>query len=282
MNPLTIELERMRPSILPNLLDIARRNERYGASGQRLFEIGSVYDYSDTPQLVAHITERMELALILKDDLEEKNPYNTKEQKADIYALREVVEQVLLRAGIKTFVTPLSEVSSLGNWQNANKYFDEMETLAFTKGKKLLALAGKIQSFIQKEYDLRSDAFAAVIDYDAIHALAKEQAMNPPPVAPLPKFPPVKRDIALIHSRNIAASKLTEEVRSLVPKEICEDVRIFDEFESKEMKTTLERSLGIRITLRASERTLEDAEVDTIVRNIVETLSAKLSARLRS
>ena len=282
INPLTVELERMRPSILPNLLDIARRNERYGASGQRLFEVGSVFNYSDDPQLVAHTIERMELALILKDDLEEKNPYNVKEQKADIYALRGVVERVLLRAGIKTVVTPLSQVSLLSNWQNAKTYFDEDETLAFTKGKQLLALAGKLRSSIQKEYDLRSDTFAAVVDYDSIHLLAKEQAMNPPAVTSLSKFPEVERDIALILSKNIAAAKLTEEVRSLVPKEICEDVRIFDEFESKEMKASSERSLGIRITLRASDRTLEDAEVDSIVKNIVETLSTKLSTRLRS
>jgi phenylalanyl-tRNA synthetase beta chain len=282
MNPLTLELERMRPGILPNLLDIARRNERYGAPGQRLFEIGSVFQYSDTAQIVAQTSERMELALIVKDDLEEKNPYNAKEQKADIYSLRAVVEQVLLRYGIAVSVTPLSEVSPVGNWVNAKKIFESAETLAFTNGKMLLGLAGKLLASIQKEYDLRTEVFAAVIDYDVIHTLAKEKAMNPPAVLPLPRFPSVERDIALILAKNIAAAKLIEEVKVIAPKELCEDVRIFDEFESKEMKAASERSLGLRLMLRASDRTLEDGEVDELMRKIVETLVSKFSARLRS
>lgn len=281
MNPLTVELERMRPSILPNLLDIARRNERYGASGQRLFEAGSVFNYSDTAGLVAHVSERQEIALLVKDNLEEKNPYNSKEQKADIYSMRVVAQQILYRWGIAATITPLQE-SSVGNWVNAKKYFDEAQTLSFTIGKTVIALAGKLHSSIQNEYELRSEAFVAVLDYEKIHSLAKERSMNPPAVSALPRFPSVERDIALILSKNIPAAKLIEEVSALIPKEVYEDVRIFDEFESKEMKAVSERSLGVRLELRASERTLEDAEVEAIVKKIVETLGTKFSARLRS
>ncbi len=282
MNPLTVELERMRPSILPNLIDIARRNERYGAPGQRLFEIGSVFKYSDASQLVAHTSERMELALILKDDLEEKNPYNSGEQKANIFSLRGVIEQIFSRLGIEVSVSSFPEASTLGNWTNAKKYFDGGETLTFTNGKVLLGLAGKLHSSVQKAYDLRTEAFAAVIDYDMLHNLAKEKAMNPPAVRVLPRFPLVERDIALTLARNIAASKLIEEVRLLVPKELFEDVRIFDEFQSKEMKAASERSLGLRLMLRSADRTLEDAEVDLIVRKVIESLTSKFSARLRA
>ncbi len=282
MNPLTVDLERMRPSILPNLLDIARRNERYGASGQRLFEIGSVFQYADTPQMVAHTSERMELALLIKDDLDEKNPYNTKELKADIFSLRAIVEQVFHRSGISVEVSSLSESQSVGNWSNAKKYFDADETLVFKSGKTLLAIAGKFDSSIQKEYDLRTAAFAAVIDYDKIYSLAKEKRLKPPAVTSLPRFPVVERDIALILPKSIVAAKLIDEARAIVPKELCEDVRIFDEFQSKEMKTASERSLGVRIMLRATDRTLEDEEVDLLIRKIVEALVSKFSARLRS
>ncbi len=282
MNPLTVELERMRPSILPNLLDIARRNERFGASGQRLFEIGSVFQYTNASQIVAHTSERMELALILKDDLEEKTPYNSKEQKANIYSFRGVLEQIFSRSGIEVSVISFPEVSTLGNWTKAKNYFEADETLAFTNGKTILGLAGKLHSSVQKSYDLRTEAFAAVIDYEKIHSLAKEKAMNPPAVKPLPRFPVVERDIALTLAKNITAVSIITEVQSLIPKELYEDVRIFDEFESKEMKAASERSLGLRLMLRSSDRTLEDAEVDMIVRQIIETIQNKLSARLRS
>ncbi len=280
MNPLTVELERMRPSILPNLLDIARRNERFGAAGQRMFETGSVFNYADSPQLVDSINERSELALLIKDSLEEKNPYNAKELKADIYFIRAIVEHLLQRFGIHSEVSV--DTSSTGNWTNANKYFDLKETLFITAENRIIAISGKLHSSVEREYDLRSTPFAAVIDYERLYLLAKEKVANPPRILPLAKFPSVERDIAFILQKNIPAEKLIEETRLLIPKELHENIRIFDEFESKEMKAASERSLGIRITLRSETRTLEDEEVDIIVNTIIETLQKKLSARLRT
>jgi phenylalanyl-tRNA synthetase beta chain len=282
MNPLTVELQRMRPSIIPNLLDIARHNERYGASGQRLFEMGNVFHYSDTKQLIGKIAERTELALLIKDNMEGKNPYNAKEQKADIYSLRGAIEHILAHHSINLSVKPFGENSSSGEWTNVAKYLSPDETLIFSSENSLIGIAGKLNSTLEKEYDLRTPAFVAVIDYEKIHDLAKEKIMNPPPVSALPKFPAVERDIALTLPKHIAASKLMEEVQNIIPKELCENIRMFDEFESKEMKAASERSLGVRITFRAQDRTLEDTDVDTLIQNITETLQKKLSARLRS
>jgi phenylalanyl-tRNA synthetase beta chain len=282
MNPLTVELERMRPSILPNLLDIARRNERYGASGQRLFEFGSVFHYSDKPDVVGSVKERMELAILIKDNIEEKNPYNAKEIKADSYFLRAVIEHTLISLGIELQSMPFSEAPTTGNWPNAKNYFQSNDSLVFTSGKEILAIAGKLETSRAKEYDLRTDAYIAVIDHEKIHALAKARVMNPPRIMPLPRFPAVERDIALILPKDIAAAKLIEETRLVVPKELCENIRIFDEFQSKEMKAAFERSLGMRITLRSEDRTLEDEEVDTIIASVIDTLQKKLSARLRT
>ncbi|MEP7234938.1 MAG: phenylalanine--tRNA ligase subunit beta [Ignavibacteriota bacterium] len=282
MNPLTVELERMRPSILPNLLDIARRNERYGASSQRIFEVGTVFSYSDTSQTVAHISERCELAILLKDEIEQKNPYNSAPVRADIFLLRTVVGQLLQRAGIEVEVTAVPADSSFGIWIDADNYFDRNEMLLFKRGKQLLAIAGKIHPSVQTEFDLRSHSYAAVIDYDLAHNMAKEKVQKPPAIKPLPKFPATERDIALILPKNITAASLLDEVRVLLPKEIGEDVRLFDEFESKEMKASSERSLCVRIVLRAADRTLEDAEIDSAVEKIVAALSQKMAARLRS
>ncbi|MDP4218814.1 MAG: phenylalanine--tRNA ligase subunit beta [Bacteroidota bacterium] len=282
MNPLTVELERMRPSILPNLLDIARRNERYGASGQRLFEAGSVFNYADTRQTIAHAHERWEIAVLIKDDMEMKNPYNVKEQKADIFYLRGVIESALRHFGISVLVAPLSESSPVGNWVNARSYLDATETLIFKAGKTLFGLAGRLSGVVQKEYDLRSEAFVAVLDYEMIHELARARMLNPPRVTELPRFPEVERDIAITLSRNVDAQRLIDEIGKTIPRDLFEGVRIFDEFESKEMKMVSERSLGLRISMRAQDRTLEDAEIDEIMSMCVGILTSKFSARLRS
>ncbi len=278
MNPLTVELERMRPSILPNLLDIARRNERFGASGQRLYEMGDVFHYSDKKELVGSIAEKAELAILIKDTLEEKNAYNAKELKADIYFLRAVIEQLCSRLGVEV----IASAASSSSWPNSEKYFDSSEMLSFSSGTKAIAVAGKLHASIEKEYDLRLAPYAAVVDYELLHSLAKTKAANPPAIVPLAKYPSVERDIALVLSKNIEAKKLIEETQALIPKELLENIRIFDEFQSKEMKAASERSLGIRITLRSQDRTLEDEEVDATINSIIETLQKKLSARLRA
>ena len=283
MNPLTVDLERMRPSILPNLLDVSRRNERYGAAGQRLFEIGGVFNYSDKPELVAMMRERTEIAILLKDVLDGKNAYNAKEQRADIYTLRSVVDQIIVRSGIMgAKVSIVTGSNQLEDWPDANNYFDPNEFIVFTCGTLVVAIAGKLNSSVQKEYALRTEAYLAVISYDKLYTLAKAIRLNPPVVKPLPRFPSVERDFALVLEQTVASQTLIDEVRNLLPKELCEDVRIFDEFRSKEMKTASQRSLGIRMTLRAADHTLEDTEVDEISRRVVETIEKKFTAKLRS
>jgi phenylalanyl-tRNA synthetase beta subunit len=82
--------------------------------------------------------------------------------------------------------------------------------------------------------------------------------------------------------RAVTARQLLDEVRTKIPAELLEDLRIFDQFESKEMKAAGTKSIGVRLSLRSSERTLEDSEVDTVVSGVVESLKSSLGATLRS
>ncbi|HYM20183.1 MAG TPA: phenylalanine--tRNA ligase subunit beta [Candidatus Kapabacteria bacterium] len=283
MNPLTSELECMRTSIIGNLLDVARRNERFGASGQRLFELGAVFHYGNTAQTVAHIAERWEISLLLKDHLEEKLAYNSKELRADIFALRSAIEQLLSHLGLsKITVTPLSQVKKLGDWPLALHYFDASEALGISVGRELVGVAGKTSAELVRQFDLRSAPYAATLSFDAVFALARAARSKERTIKSLPKYPSVERDIALVVGRDVSAHALLEEVRTNIPAELLEDMRIFDMFESKEMKADAKKSLGVRVSLRSHERTLEDGEVDRIVERITRSLGERIGATLRS
>ncbi|MBS1903559.1 MAG: phenylalanine--tRNA ligase subunit beta [Bacteroidetes bacterium] len=283
MNPLTVELERMRTSIIGNLLDVCRRNERFGAEGQRLFEIGAVFHYTDTPQKVARIHESWEISIVLKDRLEQKSPYNTKEPVADIFSLRGAVEQFVRRLGISKISTiPLSEVKKLGDWSSAVSYFDPAQAVGVLIGRDIVGVAGKVGAGLVKEFDLRSAPFAATLSYDALLSIAGEARTKERTVTALPKYPAVERDIAVVVGREVTARALMDEVRSNIPAELLEDMRIFDAFESKEMKAEARKSLGVRLSLRSSERTLEDAEVDSIMASVTRHLHERIGATLRS
>ncbi len=283
MNPLTIELERMRTSIVPNLLDICRRNERFGANGQRLFESGSVFKYEQNPRLVANIEEHGELAVLIKDNLDEKNAYNTKEQRADLFFLRAVMEQLCTRLGIPGLtVTPLSESKSLGEWSLAPTYLDPNEAISFYHKRELLGVAGKITDGLAKEYELRSAPYIVSCSYDQLHQLAAASRMSDRATKALPKYPAVERDIAFIVDRPITARTLMDTAKNSIPAELLEEVRIFDSFESKELKAAGKKSLGIRFSLRSQERTLEDAEVDSVMASVIATVTSTTGATLRT
>lgn len=275
MNPLTVELEVMRTSIIPNLLDIARRNERFGAAGQRIYEMGDIFGYEDKKQLIGNIGQRTQLTILIKDVQEEKSPYNAKELRADIYTLRSVIEQLLNRFGI---TDALCEVAA----DSSASYFAEGTILTFKLGKSVVATLGELSSKLVKEYDLRSAAYIAVVDHALLHSLAKERREKPREITTLPKYPSLERDFALVLASDITAGRLLDEVRGALPKELAESVRLFDEFQSKEMKAAGERSLGVRITLRSREKTMEDEEVERITTNVVTTITKNLHARLRS
>jgi phenylalanyl-tRNA synthetase beta chain len=282
MNPLTTELEVMRTSVMANLLQIARRNERYGAKGQRIFEIGNVFNYDKKPQLIANVSERTELSILIGGIQEEKSPYNTKDILADIFLLRSATEQVISRFGLQNIQATELDSDTAGKWVNISSYLEPGTAIVFSIGKEVIAIAGEIGSALRKSYDLHSIAFAAAIDYDVLYRLAKAEREKPRAMKPLPRYPAVERDIALILPQGVTARKLLDEVSSVLPKELAEDVRLFDEFQSKEMKAAGERSLGVRMVLRSAERTLEDEEVERITREVVSTIEMNLHARLRS
>ncbi len=282
VNPLNIETNRMRTSVAANLLDIARRNERFGAEGQRLFESGSVFAYAAEKQMIGKIKERTEVAVLFTGIQESKSPYNAAPQKADIFLARGFAEQVIKRAGITHLDSVVLEGGGeLKSWPKAGSFFVSDHAVLIRSGESAIAIAGKISQAVQDAYDIRHDVYLALIDYDALFALLKKSRTEGKKVKALPKYPAVERDLALILRTDVTAANLQKEIEQSVPKELMSGFRIFDEFRSPEMKTQSERSLAVRIILRSNDRTLEEQEVEQTMAKVVENLTKTLGARLR-
>jgi phenylalanyl-tRNA synthetase beta chain len=273
INPLNVEMDRMRPSLAINLLDAARRNERFGQHGQRMFEIGSVFSYSDSDQLLGKVKEGWQLGIMLSGVQENKSPYNSSETKVDVYLLAGVVTHLLKRLGLREAqAIPMSQ----------SETFEEGVAMLIKQGANVLGSFGKINARLMKQYDLRSDTYLALIDHDALYTATREKYAKPTPVKALPKYPAVERDIALVLDQSIQAQQLVQTAAKLLNKELLESSYIFDEFRSPEMKQKGERSLALRFRFRSPERTLEEAEIDTMMNNVVEGLQKELNAKLRS
>lgn len=273
INPLNVEMDRMRPSLAINLLDAARRNERFGQHGQRMFEIGSTFAYSEQDQLLGKVKEGWQLGIMLAGVQEAKSAYNTGETKADIYLANGVVLQLLKRLGLRDATTvPLA----------GSTIFEEGIAMGINHGAVSIGSFGKVNAAIAKQYDLRGEVYLALIDHDALYAATRQRYAQPTPVKALPKYPAVERDVALVLDQTIQAQQLVQTAKKLIDNSLLERSYIFDEFRSPEMKQKGERSLALRMRFRSSERTLEESEIDAMMNNVVEGLQKELNAKLRS
>src|SRR5665213_3304279 len=274
INPLNIERDRMRTSVAINLLEAARVNERFGAHGQRIFEIGTVFHYSNKPEKLGHVHEATEIGILISGIQEPKTPYNAEVLRADIFLLKGLVESLLLRLGIREFEYSTGEDKS--------NFLDPTQLLSITSGKSPICRIGRIASAVAKEYDLRNDLWVALLDYSALYALTRQLFDQPASVHPLPKYPSVERDLAMVLSEALPAKSVEATIRAEAPKDILREVRLFDQFQSKEMKSAHERSLAFHLIFRSEDRTLEEHEVDNHINLIIKRLEGELHARLRA
>jgi phenylalanyl-tRNA synthetase beta chain len=273
INPLNLERDRMRTSVAINLLEAARVNERFGAHGQRIFEIGNVFHYSNKPEKLGHIHEATEIGILIAGIQDPKNSYNAEATRADIFLLKGLIESLLSRLGIRAF-----EHSE----ENTANFLDPSEALVVTANGKAVCRLGKLAHDIAKEYDLRNDLWIALLDFPTLYGLTRQLFEHPASVRPLPKYPSVERDLAIVLSEALPAKSIEAIIRSEAPKQVLREVTLFDQFQSKEMKSAHERSLAFHLMFRSEDRTLEEHEVDNHINLIIKRLEGELHARLRA
>ena len=132
----------MRTSIGINLLDAARHNERFGAAGQRMFEIGTVFAYSSEKQMLGNVREQTQIAVLITGEQEPKTPYNAAATDSSIPLMKGIVEGVIARAGL-----------DLPKYGTATRSFlDANEALELVSGGQNIGVIGKISSGAQKQW----------------------------------------------------------------------------------------------------------------------------------
>jgi len=272
LNPLNAERDRMRTSIAVNLLEAACHNENFGASGQRFFEIGHVFRYSEKPEILGSVKETTELGILISGEQGPKTAYNAEAASASIFLMKGIVEGLIERIGLRGV-----------SYAPANRgYLVSSEQLEVTVNGQLIGAIGKLEPKVLKAFDLRHAPYIALLDHDVLYALARDARLNPALVRPLPKYPAVERDIALVLKADISAFQIEEVIRKEASNTLLKEVRLFDEYRSVEMKAAHERSLAFHLVFRSEDRTLEEHEVDTLINLIIKRLEGELHTRLRA
>jgi phenylalanyl-tRNA synthetase beta chain len=260
-NPIIEEATRMRPTLLPGLLESVRHNLNHGIRDVCLFEIGRVFAGFAANELPR---EREALALIATGGAKEEG-YAEATREIDFYELKGALEAAVDAMNS----APL-------RFQKANiKHLREGQAAVITLADgTAIGTIGRLAESIATSYKFRQPVYVAELDLTALLDAEGRSTQY----TPLPRYPSVVRDVTLLVSREVNFADL---VRAVDAEQIADyaGVRLIGIYEGENIPAG-ERSVTLRLEYRSDERTLRDEEVEERHRKLIDLLIEKFSAKL--
>ena len=252
LNPLGEDTSIMRTTVLPSMLEILARNYNYRNKNVKLYEVGRIYLPGGNDGLAV---ENKVLSMgAYGDDM-------------DFFALKGAVEAILkdLRAEGVHFEAPCVPNPSYHPGRCADVY----------AGGRRIGVFGQVHPLVAQNYGVDAQFYCAELDLEQLQC-----AKGPDPeYVPLPKFPAVTRDIAVVCGEAITVGALEDCIRKGA-KGLLKDVTLFDIYRGKGIPEG-KKSVAFSLVLRADDRSLTAEEADSDVKSILETLEKDLGAVLR-
>ncbi|MCL2866744.1 MAG: phenylalanine--tRNA ligase subunit beta [Clostridia bacterium] len=251
-NPLGEDTGFMRSSLLPDMLRSLALNMNRQTEAAQLYEIASTFDG----------VIRTEEGLPRERSVLCMGRYGA---ESDFYQLRTDCEMLLTRFGI-----PFAIVSG------ADTYYHPGRSCRLMTEGRILCSLGEIHPDIRDAFELRTRAYAAEFDFEALALLYKPMGH----AAPLPRFPAVTRDLAVVMDEQTPLGPVLEAMRE-AGGALMESCDLFDVYRGAQLLTG-KKSVAFSIYLRAEDRTLTDAETQTVMDNLTALLQSQYGAVIRA
>ena len=253
---------RMRPTLLPGLLEAAKVNFNHQHKDLRLFEIGKTFAAKSSEDSLP--TERELLSIVVTGG--DANAGRAMTQRdLDFYDAKGAVEAALDAVGLSSLVFTPADSIHLRQGQSAT----------ISTNNRVVGSIGRLSEELAGDYKFKQPVYVAEIDLQTVLS----DDLEPVLYHSLSKYPSIVRDVSLLVSRSIGF----EDIRSSVlaqGRELCRDVRFVDVYEGKGVAAD-QRSLTIRLEYRSDERTLVEAEVDAVHGELIESVEKDLNIRRR-
>jgi phenylalanyl-tRNA synthetase beta chain len=264
LNSIAAELDTMRPSILPNLLEAATRNEARGLSDPALFEVGPQYkDATPKGQRMVAAGIRHNMAV----------PRNWAGSSRAVDAFDAKADAMAVLAAIGAPVENMAAHAGAPDWYHPGR------SGAIKLGDRVMAHFGELHPQIAKDADLKGPVAAFEVFLDAPPPPKARSTKARPPLK-LSAFQPVERDFAFLVDDSVPAEQLVRAARN-ADKGLISGARVFDLYAGKGVPEG-KKSIAIAVTLQPVERTLTDAEIEAVSTRIVAQVAKATGAQLRS
>ena len=249
-NPLGEDTSVMRTVALPSMLAVLARNYNYNNKNVKLYELAKVY-----LPVEGEVLPREPKHLVL-------GFYG----EGDFYSLK---------GDIETIFEGLNAPTARFAPQKDHPSYHPGRCATITMNGVEIGICGQVHPLVAKNYDMDTAIYAAEIDF----SLLADMLLAKKTFTPLPKYQAATRDIAVVCEEAVTVAELTDCIRA-AGNSLLREVKLFDIYRGKGVEEG-KKSVAFSLTLRADDRTLTDADVESVVSPILAKLESDLGAKLR-
>jgi len=264
MNPITDDFPLLRTTLIGGILETIVRNLSRKNEDIKIFEIGAVYLPEKLP-LDSLPKEPIMLCGALTGKRNEV-AWNQTKDHIDFYDAKGVVEILLNGLGIYDYIVAAGQHYALHPGKSA----------LFSKDGDILGSVGEVHPEVLDAFGINRKVYVFELN---IEKLAKQASLITR-YKPLPKYPAINRDLAVVLSNTVTAQQVIEAIAASAGT-LLKDIRMFDVYTGEQVPQGA-KSLAFSLTFQSQDRTLTDAEIDEHYKNIVVYLEKTFSAKLRS
>lgn len=269
LNPLSSDLNVLRQSLLFGGLETIAYNQNRKLTDLRLFEFGKTYHFNENRQSSSNAldpySESLRLSVLLTG-MKQAESWMSAQQAFNFFDIKQVVEALIARLRLPR--NQFSIASFTDNLFEAG--------LQYSINDQVIIRLGQLNAQTTKQFDIRKPVYWADIAWEKLLGFVPQKTLT---YQPVPKFPAVRRDLALVIDKSITYADI-ETIARQTAGQLLSSVNLFDIYEGDKIPAG-KKSYAISFVLVSSEKTLTDKEIDHTMERLISTFGTQLNATLR-
>jgi phenylalanyl-tRNA synthetase beta chain len=266
LNPISRDLDVLRQTLLYGALESIVYNQNRKISDLKMFEFGRVYSTrSGENDPLRGYHEEKHLAMIMTGRAQPEN-WNTSDRQLDFYSLMGCLEEIFYKLAVsqeqwkvEPFTSGQVDVGLQGTFNGKNIF-----------------IIGSLSQQVLKTFDFRQPVFFAEINWDHLFSLIPGKSLQ---YKGIPKFPEVRRDLALLVDKEITFAQI-EKLAFQTEKKLLKKIGLFDVYEGEKIAPG-KKSYAMNIILQDEEKTLTDKEIEKVMDKLLRAMVTGFNAQLR-
>lgn len=269
LNPLSSDLNVLRQTLLFNMMEAVQLNVNHRNGNLKLYEFGNCYFYHaenrTAEDALSPYSENYHLGMVVTGESAEQS-WNSKSERSNFFTLKAAVELLLRRFGLDIYKLTTDTLSS--------DLFGEAIVLSLN-GKELVQM-GSVSPKILKTFDLKQPAYFAEFNFDRLVKATKKHRIE---AEELPKYPEVRRDLALLVDKSVTFSQLRD-IAFATEKKLLKSVSLFDVYEGDKLPEG-KKSYALSFILEDKTQTLNDKVIERTMANLQKQFETRAGAQIR-